>query len=319
MNWQHKEVLVTGAAGFIGSHLVRRLVAEGALVHILLKKGESRWRIQDLLSHLTLWEADLCDLAALQYALSLFNPRIIFHLAAHVDTAQSWDIVPSMIQNNIVGTVNILMALKDTGFDTFVYASSSEEYGDLSSPLSEGQREAPISPYSFSKLSGTAFCQMAAKTFALPITILRLFPTYGPSQQGSMLIPSAIHDLLLKQEFRMTAGEQRRDFIYVDDVVNAFILIAGSEHTKGEVFNVGSGKPRKVKEIVELIRQYIGDDVSVIRGAIPCRAGEGKECYCDNSKIRQLTNWSPKVSLKEGLRETVAWYKNFYSTNLHET
>jgi nucleoside-diphosphate-sugar epimerase len=315
MNWRNKEVLVTGGAGFIGSHLVKKLVIEGAHVNILLKKGESRWRIQDILEHLTLWEADLADAASLQSIQSHITPQIIFHLAAQVDSLQSWDIIHSMIQDNIVGTINLLTVLRDSGFERFVHVSSSEEYGAAPAPLSELQRESPISPYSFTKLSSTIFCQMAAKTFGLPITILRLFPTYGPLQKGSMLIPSAIHDLLKKKEFRMTAGEQSRDFIYVDDVVEAFLLIAMAKNIDGEVFNVGSGKPRKVKEVIELIKQYIGDDAIVMRGAIPCRAGEGNECYCDNSKIRRLTNWAPRVPLEEGLRMTVAWYKNFFAKN----
>lgn len=312
MNWRNKEVLVTGGAGFIGSHLVRKLVVEGARVQVLLKKGEPRWRIQDLLEHLSVWEADLADAASLQSIRAHVHPQVIFHLAAHVDVSQSWDIIHSMIQDNIVGTVNLLTVLRAAGYEKFVYASSSEEYGDAPAPLTEFQREAPISPYSFSKLSSTVFCQMAARTFNLPITILRLFPTYGPFQQGSMLIPAAIHDLFEKKEFRMTAGEQSRDFIYVDDVVEAFFLIAMAKHEKGEVFNVGSGKPRKVKDVVELIKQYIGDAVIVMRGAIPCRTGEGNACYCDNSKIRRLTGWSPRVPLEEGLRITVEWYKNFY-------
>jgi UDP-glucose 4-epimerase len=312
MNWRDKKVLVTGGAGFIGSHLTRKLVAEGALVQVLLKKGESLWRIQELQEHLSVWEVDLADAESLQFIRSHFNPQVIFHLAAHVDVSQSWDIIPSMIQNNIVGTVNLLTVLRAAGFEKFILASSSEEYGDAPAPLSEVQRESPISPYSFSKLSSTVFCQMAARTFGLPITILRLFPTYGPFQQGSMLIPSAIHDLLTKKEFRMTAGEQSRDFIYVDDVVEAFLLIAMAKNIDGEIFSVGSGKPRKVKEVIELIKQYIGDDVTIMRGAIPCRTGEGNECYCDNSKIMRVTNWSPRVLLEEGLRITVEWYKNFY-------
>jgi nucleoside-diphosphate-sugar epimerase len=314
VSWENKKVLVTGGAGFIGSHLVRRLVSEGAHVQILFNRSESGWRIQDLLDRVKACEADVADITSLKKILSLC-PQIIFHLAAQVDVSQSWNIVHSMIQNNIIGTVNLLVTLKDTGFERFIYTSSSEEYGDLMSPLAEHLRESPISPYSFSKLSGTVFCQMAAKTFDLPVTIVRLFPTYGPAQQGSMLIPSAIRDLLLKREFLMTAGEQRRDFIYVDDVIEAFLLIAKSSHTPGELFNVGSGNPCTVNEIVELIKRYIGDDVTVTRGAIACRKGEVKECYCDNSKIRQLTKWSPKTSLEKGLKTTVQWYKEYYSKN----
>jgi nucleoside-diphosphate-sugar epimerase len=319
MNWRDKGVLVTGGAGFIGSHLVRRLVSEGARVNILLKKGEPRWRIQDLLEHLRVWEADLADLSSLQYILSQFNPQVIFHLAALVNVSRSWDLVHGMIQNNIVGTANLLMALKDTRFEFFAHTSSSEEYGFLNAPFTESQRESPVSPYSFSKLSSTVFCQMAAKIFNLPIQILRLSPTYGPSQEGSMLIPSAIHDLLTKKEFRMTAGEQLRDFTYVDDVVEAFLRIAMLKHGNGEIVNVGTGSPCKVKDVIDLIQKHIGGNAAILRGAIPYRKGEGMESYCNIEKIKRLTGWSPKVSLEEGLQTTVAWYKNFYSKTENKT
>ena len=139
---------------------------------------------------------------------------------------RSWEPVEPLIKNNITGTVNLLTALRDTGFKSFIYPGTSEEYGNAAPPLCETQRESPISPYSFSKLSATAFCQMAAKIFDLPITVLRLFPTYGPAQRGSMLIPAAIRELLAGREFRMTHGEQLRDFIHVDDVVEACMRVA---------------------------------------------------------------------------------------------
>ena len=313
MNWKNRQVLVTGAAGFIGSHLTRRLVREGARVHILVRKINAAWRIADLIEQVTVWEADLTDFASLQQRLSGFPAQVIFHLAGHVDVTRSWNPVQPLIQNNIVGTVNLLMALRETGFEAFIYPGTSEEYGNRQPPLCETERESPISPYSFSKLSATAFCQMAAKTFDLPITVLRLFPTYGPYQEGSMLIPTAIRELLAGRELRMTHGEQRRDFIYVDDVVEAFLRIAACAKARGEVFNVGSGVPRKVRDVIDIITKHIGKECAVLRGAIPCRKGEGDECYSNNQKLLDVIGWAPKVSLEEGLLVTIAWYKKHYA------
>jgi UDP-glucose 4-epimerase len=309
MNWKNRPVLVTGAAGFIGSHLTRRLVREGARVHIILRSKGAAWRIADLLEKITVWEADLCDSASLQQRLSGFPAQVIFHLAGHVDVRRSWDPVEPLINNNIIGTANLLMALKDTGFESFLYPGTSEEYGNTAPPLRETERESPISPYSFSKLSAAAFCQMAARTFDLPITVLRLFPTYGPCQEGSMLIPAAIRELLAGREFRMTHGEQRRDFIYVDDVVEAFLRTAACEKARGGMFNVGTGVPRRVRDVIDIITKQIGKECVVLRGAIPCRKGEGDECYSDNQKLREVIGWAPEVSLEEGLPITVAWYK----------
>jgi nucleoside-diphosphate-sugar epimerase len=309
MDWKNRPVLVTGAAGFIGSHLTRRLVREGARVHLLLRKKGAAWRIADLMEQVTVWEADLSDSASLQQRLSGFPVQFIFHLAGHVDVRRAWDPVEPLIYNNIIGTVNLIMALKDAGFESFLYPGTSEEYGNAAPPLCETLRESPISPYSFSKLSATAFCQMAAKTFDLPITVLRLFPTYGPNQGGSMLIPAAIRELLSGREFRMTHGEQRRDFMYVDDVVEAFLRIAACEKARGEVFNVGTGVPRRVRDVIDIITQQIGKECTVLRGAIPCRKGEGDACCSNNQKLLDVTGWAPAVSLEEGLPITVAWYK----------
>jgi nucleoside-diphosphate-sugar epimerase len=314
MNWKGTRVLVTGAGGFIGSHVVKRLLHEGARVHVLLKKNGTVWRIKEALSRLVVWESDITDLNSLQSIIPRSDPQIIFHLAALVDVSRSWDMILPMTNTNIIGTINLLTALRPCPYEAFIHTSSSEEYGYAeSSPLQEDQRESPISPYSFSKVSSTFFCQMATKTFDLPITIVRLFPTYGPLQESSMVIPSAIRDLLLKREFKMTPGEQKREFNYVDDVVDAFLKVAACRKAQGEVINIGSGIPYKVKDVVTMIKDLIGGDTTVNIGALPYRKGERMECYCNNEKLKKLTGWSPRVSLQEGLRLTVEWYRSFHS------
>lgn len=125
MNWKNRQVLVTGAAGFIGSHLPRRLVREGARVHILVRKKDAAWSIADLIGQVNVWEADLTDFASLQQRLSGFPAQAIFHLAGHVDVTRSWNPVQPLIQNNIAGTVNLLMALREAGFEAFIYPGTS--------------------------------------------------------------------------------------------------------------------------------------------------------------------------------------------------
>ena len=314
MNWNGKRVLVTGAEGFIGSHLARRLVQEGALVHALVKKDSSLWRIEDCIDKLAVLKTDITDSAFLQSSIPRFKPQIVFHLAALVDVSRSWDLIAPLARTNIMGTIHLLSAVKESSLEAFVYASSSEEYGDAPSPIEEIRRESPISPYSFSKLAGTHFCQMAARTFDLPVTVVRLFPVYGPFQEGSMFIPSAIRDLLLKKEFKMSSGGQIRDFTYVDDVVEAYLGVACCPKARGELLNVGSGVAHKVRDVIEIIRRLVGGNTNVAVGALPYRKGEGSEIFCDNRRMRQLTGWSPKVGLEEGLHLTVEWYKTYYSS-----
>ena len=312
MNWNGKRVLITGTEGFIGSHLARRLVQEGALVHALVQKGSSLWRIEDCIDKLAVLKADVADPASLQSSIPRLQLQIVFHLAALVDVSRSWELIAPLVRTNIMGTMHLLEALRDSPLEAFVYTGSSEEYGDAPSPIPETQRESPISPYSFSKLAGAHFCQMAARTFDLPVSVVRLFPVYGPFQDSSMFIPSAIRDLLLKKEFAMSPGEQLREFTYVDDVVEAYLKVACSPQARGELFNVGSGTAHKIKDIIEIIRRLVGGTASVAVGALPYRKGEGSEIFCDNSKIRQLTGWFPHMSLEEGLRLTVEWYKSYY-------
>ncbi len=313
MNWSGKRVLVTGAEGFIGSHLVKRLLNEGASVHALVKPESSPWRIQECLGRLSILEADIADPASLQPGIPRLKPQIVFHLAALVDVSRSWELIASLAQTNIMGTIHLLTAVKDAPLEAFIHTGSSEEYGDAPSPIPETRRESPISPYSFSKLAGAQFCQMAARTFGLPVTVVRLFPVYGPLQDSAMFIPSAISDLLLKKAFKMSPGEQMRDFTYVDDVVEAYLKVACCPQARGELLNVGSGAAHRVREIVEIIRRLVGGDTKVAVGALPYRKGEGSEIFCDNRKIRQLTGWSPRITLGEGLRLTVDWHKSYYS------
>ena len=314
MNWNGKRVLVTGAEGFIGSHLTRRLVQEGALVHALVQKDSSLWRIEDCIDKLVVLKTDITDPTSLQSSLPRLQPQIVFHLAALVDVSRSWELIAPLVRTNIMGTIHLLSAVKDSPLEAFIHTSSSEEYGAMPSPIEEARRESPISPYSFSKLASTHFCQMAARTFDLPVAVVRLFPVYGPFQDSSMFIPSAISDLLLKKAFKMSPGEQMREFTYVDDVVEAYLKVACCPQARGELLNVGSGVAHRIKDVVEIIRRLVGGNANVAVGALPYRKGEGSEIFCDNSKIRQLTGWSPHISLEEGLRLTVDWYKSYYSS-----
>jgi nucleoside-diphosphate-sugar epimerase len=311
MNWENKHVLVTGATGFIGSHLVKRLVKEGAHVSALLMSECDPGSIADLFEHIKIIKADIADVVSLHTALALEKPEIVFHLAACVDVRRDWECVSLMIENNLVGTANLLHVLKDRQIDLMINIGSSEEYGDASSPQFETNRELPVSPYSFSKVAAVYLCQMAARVFNFPVVTARLFPVYGPGQNTGMFIPSAIIKLLNREEFRMSPGEQIREFNYVDDVVEALIrLSASDDNIIGSVINVGNGIPYKIIEVIDTIKGLIDDNACIQVGALPYRVGEVMESYCDNSLLKRLTGWEPQFSLEEGLRLTVQGYRN---------
>lgn len=305
---QDIRVLVTGLSGFIGSHLARRLLKEGAEVHGLVRENSNLWRIQDIKNQINLHCIDLLDFESVRKAVQDIKPQKVFHLAAYVDVRRSFEVMDEMIEVNIKGTLNLLMALDGTAYDCFINTGTCEEYGDNPVPFREDQIPNPVSPYSASKVSTTMFCQMLYKTMELPIIILRPFLTYGPMQESNMLIPSVIKKAIKRERFGMTEGEQTREFNYVEDIVDGFIKASLSKRAIGEIINIGNGKEYKVKDVVLKILNTMGNPIEPLIGALPYREGETIHFYCDNTKARELLGWNPKVSLDEGLKKTIDWY-----------
>ena len=164
---------------------------------------------------------------------------------------------------------------------------------------------------SYRKVASVYLCQMAARTFNFPVVTARLFPVYGPGQNTGMFIPSAIIKLLNRQEFRMSPGEQIREFNYIEDIVDALIRLSFcGDDIIGSVINVGNGIPYKIIEVIDTIRALTEGSVCIQVGALPYRVGEVMESYCDNSLLKRLTGWEPQFSLEEGLRLTVQGYRN---------
>jgi nucleoside-diphosphate-sugar epimerase len=306
-------VLVTGITGFIGSHLCRRLLREGAKVHGLTEIKANPWRIQDLADKVRLIDADLMDFKAVREAVQEIKPVKIFHLAAYVDVSRSYDVIDKMIDVNIKGTLNLLHALKGSAFDCFINTGTSEEYGDNPVPFHEDQILNPVSPYSASKASTTIFCTMLYKSLGAPTITLRPFLCYGPKQEGNMLIPTLIKKTIQGQVFEMTTGEQTRDFNYVDDVVDAFILASVTPQAVGEIINICSGVEYKVKEVAELVLKLMNSPIKPKFGALQQRPGEALHFYGDNTRAREILGWKPRTSLEEGLKMTIHWFQENYA------
>ena len=312
-NLEGTKMLVTGGAGFIGSHLSRELVKRGAEVFLIDKPGISTTRIKGILDKVSLHYVDVTDFDSLRNCISEIKPQKIFHLAACVDVTRDWNIVDKIINVNIKGTLNLLRSLDGVNYDCFVNTGTSEEYGDNAVPFRENQIPHPVSPYSASKVSTTMFCQMLHKTMSLPIVTVRPFLTYGPGQESQMLIPSLIKSVLTGKSFKMTKGEQTREFNYIDDIVQGFILAGTTAEAIGEVINLGNEVEYRIKDVVRMIASLMGSAIKLEIGVLPYRPGETMHFYCSNEKAKKMLGWRPDVSLEVGLKRTIDWYKESLS------
>ena len=305
-------VLITGIAGFIGSHLAKRLIKAGAKVYGLERRGANLWRIKDIKKNISLYHADLRDSGAVEKTVKVIKPKKIYHLAAYVDVNRTFDVIDEIIEVNIKGTVNLLKALKGINYDCFINTGTCEEYGNNPVPFREDQVPNPVSPYSASKVATTMFCQMLYKTMGLPVVTLRPFLTYGPGQDNEMLVPSTIRRAIKGEVLKMTGGEQTREFNYVEDIVEGFILGSIKPKAIGEIINIGNGLEYKVKDVVKMILSMVGKAIKVELGVLEYRPGEAQHFYCDNKKAKEILGWKPKFNLEEGLKITIRWFEQRY-------
>ncbi|MCA9011708.1 MAG: SDR family NAD(P)-dependent oxidoreductase [Planctomycetaceae bacterium] len=302
-------VLVTGATGFIGAQLTHRLVSAGALVAIMHRATSSLHRLADL-PQLDTFVADLRDEQAITRAVQTIQPRFVFHLAAAVDVSRDSRKSQEMIENNLNGTINLLNALQGIEYQRFVNTGTCEEYGDNPVPFHEAQNFNPVSPYSASKAAATLFCQMLHKTSKLPIVTVRPFLTFGPNQNLQRLIPQAIMAALDNRNLPMTEGVQTREFNYVSNIVDGFLLTALNPNVPGEIINIGCGEPYTLREVVSLIYELTGSSGKPNFGELEYRSGESFAFFCDNTKSREMLQWYPRVGLREGLERTISWYRD---------
>lgn len=305
--WQDETVLVTGAAGFIGSHLVRRLVHEGASVHAIVRGSGSSATAAKHLAGATLHVADLRSGDDIREIVYRVRPVTVFHLAAARDVRRNPNLSSEMLDVNVRGTTLLLEAcMRADRLSLFINTGTCEEYGDIPAPFREDAREAPVSPYSASKVAATHYCTMAARVFGWPVVTVRPFLTYGPRQQSDMFIPSLIEHCLQGRDFAMTDGLQTRDFIYVSDTVDGMLRIAQARPSPGEVINLGSGIEYRIADVARLILGMVGGSGKLLFGNLARRPGETAHFFGDITKLRHLTAWVPHVSLEDGLKRTIA-------------
>jgi UDP-glucose 4-epimerase len=303
--WEGKRVLVTGAAGFIGQCLVRRLTEARAQVWAGLAPDESPERVAALPAQVERRVFDLRDAQQVQAAVIAAVPQVVFHLAA-VGVADP-QVDPALaLTVNAGGTVHLLETLRErvAECERIVLTGTCYEYG---------AREAvegldPFNAYAASKVAAWAFGRMYWRMYALPIVTVRLFQVYGPGQPAHTLIPAAIDAALAGRDFSMTPGEQERDFIFVEDVVVGMLAAAVAAGIEGESLDLGTGQAHTARQVVECIWATTKAQGQVLPGALPYRPGTAMRMVADAERAARLTGWRATVVLEEGLRQTIQSY-----------
>lgn len=308
---EHGRVLVTGATGFIGSHLVRRLLVEGAEVHALSSTVSSVYptRLLDFRERVELHEGNLTDRSAMDVLVHQVRPTHVFHLGAYTHVGKSWNRVDECIQANLQGTVNLLQALEPVGYERFVFTGTSEIYGDVAVPFVETAKVHPVSPYAVSKYAGEEFCRIFQQARGWPVVMVRPFNAYGPAQSPDRVVPEIIVRALRQQRLAMTHGLQTREFNYVEDLVDGLVRAATTEGVDGELFNLGCGEETSIRSLATTILELLGNPIAAEFDALPERPSEIPRMFSESSKARTLLGWNPRWTLADGLATTIDWYR----------
>ena len=316
------KILVTGADGFIGSHLVEKLVSSGYNVKaFVLYNSQNSWGWLDhvdksIKDEIEVISGDIRDPFLLSKVLN--DCEIVYHLAALIAIPYSYISPISYIKTNIIGTLNLLEAAKNKGVKKFIHTSTSEIYGTAKYvPIDENHPINSQSPYAASKTGADQLVLSYFKSFNLPAVILRPFNTYGPRQSNRAIIPTVITQIL-KGNNKIKVGNihPTRDFTYIDDTVNGFICALKSKNIEGKVLNLGAGFEISIKETITIIAKLIGTDIEIITDLerIRSKSSEVDRLYSNNSLASEILNWQPKFKgvegFKTGLKKSIDWFSD---------
>lgn len=304
---QNKKVIVTGATGFVGSHLVRRLLNEGAQVHAFVRRSSNLWRIEDIKARLTLHEVSLTDTDLLNKTIESIKPDHVFHLATYGGVGGQAD-NQQIMDTNYIGTVNLLNACNNAGYEGFINTGSSSEYGVKDEPMKEDMIPEPYNTYGATKAAATIYCQSQAREKGLPITTLRLFSPFGPCDEPNRLISYVTKSMLKNEGIKLSSKSHVRDYIYIDDVIESYMAVI-REKSYGKVYNIGSNQQHTVEQVFDIIAKILGKDAKPVWGEFKPRINEPKIWIADITKAKNELNWAPQISFEEGIEKTVLWMK----------
>lgn len=327
MNWEGTKVLVTGAGGFIGSHLTERLVELGASVRGMVHyNSRNDWGLierlpKNIQNEIEIFMGDLQDPFSVQKAVS--GREVVFHLGALIAIPYSYIAPASYVSTNVTGTLNVMQASLNEGVHKVVHTSTSETYGTaLYTPIDEKHPLQGQSPYSASKIGADKIAESYYLSFSLPVATIRPFNTYGPRQSARAVIPTIISQAFTQDFIKLGSLAPVRDLNFVKDTVNGFLKIAESENSVGEVINVGFGKGITIGELAQKILKLMDKDLEIKTDEQRIRPekSEVMQLICANAKAKERVGWEPEYSLEQGLSRVIEFVEknlDLYKTDIY--
>jgi nucleoside-diphosphate-sugar epimerase len=273
----------------------------------VLREASKLWRLQDRLGDFTIHKTDLADYEAVSAMVNAIRPATVYHLATYGAYAHQKD-QKLCVQTNILGTMNIVNACRDC-VSRIINVSSSSEYGVKDHPIHEDDVLEPNSVYGMTKAAATHYCSHMARENGMPITTFRIFAAYGYYEEPMRLMPSLIVPYLKKHAPRLSNPDSVRDYIFIEDIIEALERASVSKKAQGEILNLGCGKQHSISELVSIVKSLLDSDIEPLWGSIGNRQPEPKIWVADISKTKKVLQWEPSYSLKKGLEKTVSWYR----------
>lgn len=312
----NRSILVTGAAGFIGSHLVRYLLNKGKRISILVKPSTDLWRLKGIIKEVWCVFADLTDFDNLKKQIKEVSPSGVFHLAASNIASGVISSNEDVIRINILGTVNLIQALEDVEYEFFINTGTFLEYGTKDGAVNESDPCSPPELYSITKLAASLYCQSIARSAGKPIVTLRVFTPYGPMLQIGRLVYELINRALKNEDIQLTNPNVTRDFIYVEDLVGLYLEAAERAAVyRGNIFNAGTGRAVSLGYLSDYVLKLLNSKSTIKWGAFRNVSYDADIWQADMTKTYSRFIWRPTYSFEEGIKRTVEWLKNNVNSN----
>lgn len=306
-----KRVLITGASGFLGSHIVERMIKQNADLSIIVRESSDLWRIDKFIKDLNIFNGDLRNYPRLSEFIRKIKPDIIFHMAAYgVDSRQNN--IFDAINTNFIGTVNLLSAIGKAGCQKFINTGTSMQYGNKKGKIDESMGYSPNNIYGSTKAAATIMAHQLSCDMDIDIATIIPFGVFGEKEGSHKFFPHVILSILKNKEVALTSCEQYRDYCYVENIIDGFLMAAEAQQVKNEIYNIGNGITKSLRYYVDLISKGINGDVKINYGIVEHRKNDLWNPLPNVDKIINTLGWQPRTPIEEGIKKTVNWYKENY-------